>query len=88
MAKLFPVGQHDSMVTHYGLARREDLAARMDPADVTPDNWWHWKTACGHEIVGHVEDRLPVNCQRCLAGLEKARKTVADLRARFGDGID
>jgi len=86
MAKLYAVGMYESNVTHYALARREDLAKLLDPADVTAENWWHWKTACGHEIVGRPSS-FPVNCKRCLTGLENARKTVAELRARFGDGI-
>lgn len=87
MAKLFAVGSYESMVTHYALADREDLAKLRSPEDVSPATWWHWKTACGHKIVGHQEERLPVNCQRCIAALDKARRTVAELRTRFGDGI-
>lgn len=87
MASLFAVRSYDSMVTHWALADREDIAKSLPADAVTADNWWHWKTTCGAKIVAHPDDRLPVNCQRCIAGLAKARRTVAELRSRFGDGI-
>lgn len=89
MAKLFPVYVYDSGITHYALASDAQLAARLPAELVTPDNWWHWRTVCGREIVAHVTVlNDTVNCQRCLAALDKARRTVAELRARFGDGLD
>jgi hypothetical protein len=90
MPKLFNVYVYDPGITHYALARREDLAKMLPPEDVTPENWWHWKSVCGKEIIAHVTDwpaTQTVNCQRCIASLEKAKRTVAELRARFGDGL-
>lgn len=90
MAKLFAVYVYDSGITHYALARREDLAKLYPPEDVTADNWWHWKTVCGHEVIAHLPPGpavAEVNCKRCRVALETARRTVAGLRSRFGDGI-
>ena len=89
MARLFRVYVHESGITHYALARREDLAEALPAEDVTSENWWHWKTVCGREVIAHTgEYGLAPLCKQCVDAMERARRTVAELRARFGDGLD
>lgn len=83
---LYRVTTNNGLVVHIAKARREDIAKMLAPEDATPDNWYHWRTVCGVELIGHRTIGYDANCTRCLKALEKAQQTVADIRERFGDG--
>lgn len=83
---LYRVTTNNGLVVHIAKAARQDIAARLDPEDVTPDSWFHWRTVCGKELIGHRMIGYDANCTRCVKALENAQKTVADIRERFGDG--
>lgn len=81
---LFKVINYDSWKVHYATARREDLAQGLPPEEVTADSWFHWKTVCGRELIGHASEDHEVNCLACLKAVERAARTYADLNARLG----
>jgi hypothetical protein len=80
----FHVVNYDSWKIHYATARREDLAKVMDPEDVTAENWYHWHTLCGRDLIGHSLPAEEVNCASCLKAFERARRIYSDLSARLG----
>jgi hypothetical protein len=80
----FRVVNYDSWKVHYATARREDLAKAMDPADVTAESWYHWRTLCGRDLIGHASEDNEVNCGSCLKAFERARRIYSDLSARLG----
>lgn len=79
----YRVINHDSWKIHYARGRREDIAATLPPEDVTAENWWHWRTLCGRDLIGRKTDE-DVNCARCIKSIERARKTYAELEERLG----
>lgn len=83
---LYRVIPSDGTRVHLALARREDIAKLLPADSVTPDSWFHWRTVCGVDVIGHRTTIGDADCQRCVQALARARVTAAELRARFGDG--
>jgi hypothetical protein len=84
---IYKIINYDSGKVHYARAARGDIARMMAAEDVSAESWYHWRTVCGRELIGHsIDQELPVSCTRCVRGFEKAQKTYADLNERFGVG--
>lgn len=86
---IYRVQNPDSWKTHYARARREDLARTLPPEDVTAENWFHWRSVCGRDLIGLAlpdDDDLPVTCDQCLSIFERDRRRYAELVERWGPG--
>jgi hypothetical protein len=60
----------------------------IKPADVeqTEDEWMHWHTICGIDVIGHPRDEYEdwQLCKRCVKVIGKAREVYQDMERRFG----
>jgi hypothetical protein len=79
----------DTWHVHYAKARLpEDMYGRpvVPESDfqLTAEDWWHWRSLCGKDLIARsIEDR-PVDCRACIKAYEAGRKKAEELAARFG----
>lgn len=81
---LHTVINYGNYKVHWAKARREDLAKALPPEELTVENWWHWQTLCGKELIGRVTEDYPVDCKACAKSYEKGQRQAAALIERFG----
>lgn len=67
-------------VVHWAKAGNEELAKRLPAEDVNPEDWWHWRTLCGRDLIGrNVGEDYPVDCTTCLRSADRIAREIARL---------